>query len=294
MLRFPSMGEDEAAQAAMLKVEALIEERRFRDAVEPAKEACRLNPPSAGAWGNYAIALKHACEWAECMSACERAIELDTESFKGACWNAGIAASALGRWPRARRAWSSYGIEMPEGEGPPELRLGHAAVRVAIDTEPEVVLCQRIDPCRARIESVPLAESDRRFGDVVLHDGERRGSRELAMRKVPMFDELSLLRRSAYETWKVTIECAHAGERDELLALFRGLDGAVEDWSESITFLCAQCSAGVPHDEHPVPANVPWLRVRKLGLAITGEDELKRLKYLGRWRRGVHGARRVL
>lgn len=293
MLRVPSIGED-AALAAMLEVEALIEERRFRDAVEPAREACRLNPLAAGAWGNYAIALKHARAWADCLNACERTLELDAESFRGACWNAGIAASALENWPRARRAWRGYGIELPEGEGPPELQLGHAGVRVAIDTEPEVVFCRRLDPCRARIDSVPLPESDRRFGDVVLHDGERRGERELATRKIPVFDELSLLQRSAYETWKVTIECDHAGERDELLAQFEGLDGAVEDWSENITFLCAQCSAGIPHDEHPAPANGPWQQIRKLGLAITGERELDRLKYLGRWRRGVHGARRVL
>lgn len=278
----------------MEKVEALIEERRFREAVEPAKAACEMNPLSAGAWANYGIALKHAREWAECLRACERAIELDLEGFKGALWNAGIAASALENWPRARRAWSRYGIEMPDGEGPPEIELGDAGVRVAIDTEPEVVFCERIDPCRARIGSVPLPESDRRFGDIVLHDGERRGERELATRKIPVFDELGVLQRSTYETWKVTIECDHAGERDELLALFEGLEGAVEDWSENITFLCAQCSAGVPHDEHPAPANAPWQQVRKLGLAIAGEHELDRLKYLGRWRRGVHGARRVL
>lgn len=287
---------DDAA-VAMQRVEALIEERRFRDAVEPAKEACRLNPLAAGAWVNYAIALKHSRYWEECLAACDRALELAPQGFEGTCWNAGIAATALERWGRARRAWRSYGIDVPDGELEEPLQMmgiGHAGVRVAIDSEPEVVFCERIDPCRARIVSVPLPESDRRFGDVVLHDGERRGERELATRKIPVFDELALVSRGTYETWKVTLECEHPSERDELLALFDGVDGAVEDWTENLTYLCAQCSAGVPHDDHPAPAAAPWQAVRKIGIAVPDERELERLRYLGKWRRGVRAARRVL
>ncbi len=285
---------------AMRRVEALIEERRFREAVEPAKEACRLNPTLVGAWTNYAIALKHARLWEECLLACERARALAPEGVEGAeglCWNAGIAATAMERWRDARRAWRSYGLAIADGDLDEPLvmdNLGHAGVRVAIDTEPEVVFCQRIDPCRAKIMSVPLPESDRRFGDIVLHDGERRGERELATRKILVFDELALAWRGTYETWKVTLECEHAGERDELLALFDGVDGAVEDWTENLSFLCAQCSAGVPHDQHPAPIDAPWQTVRKIGIAVTDERELDRLRYLGKWRRGVRAARRVL
>lgn len=273
---------------------ALIDERRFREALAPAREACQLLPGSAGAWWNYAIALKHTCAWAECLAACERAIELDPANSDGPCWNAGIAATALERWRRARKAWRDYGLDVAEGDGPPEMTIGNAGVRVAIDTEPEVVLCVRLDPCRARILSVPLPESGRRYGDIVLHDGERRGQRELAKGRIPVFDELALHRASGYGTWQVTVECERPAERDAILALFDGLDGAAEDWSETLTLLCAQCSAGLPHDHHPRPAETTWHVARKLGLALPDERALERLKRYGQWRRGVREVTRVL
>ena len=288
------MGDDEAAQAAMQKAGALIDERRFREAVEPAREACRLLPSSSGAWWNYAIALKHTQAWAECLAACERAIALDPENSDGACWNAGIAATALERWERARKAWRNYGLEVPDGEGPIEMMIGKAGVRVAIDTDPEVVLCQRLDPCRARILSVPLPESGRRYGDIVLHDGERRGQRELSNGRIPVFDELSLHQPSGYGTWQVTVECERPAERDALLALFDDFDGAAEDWSETLALMCAQCSAGLPHDHHPRVPETPWHPRRKLGLALSDERQLERLKRHGEWRRNVREVTRVL
>jgi hypothetical protein len=288
-----TMGDEDAAQA-MRRASGLIDERKFQEALAPAKEACRLSPSSPGAWRNYAIALKHTHAWSECLAACERAHELEPEASGGACWNAGIAATALEQWPRARRAWTEYGLVIPAGDGPLEMELGIAGVRVAIETEPEIVLCQRLDPCRARILSVPLPESGRRFGDIVLHDGERRGERELESGTIPVFDELTLLRQSAYGTWQVRVQCEQPAERDAVIALFTGIDGTVEDWSENLTMMCAQCSAGIPHDTHPPPAASPWRPVRNLGLALTDERELDRLKQSGAWRPGVRDVTRVL
>jgi tetratricopeptide (TPR) repeat protein len=286
---------DDAAQAAHKCAGALIDERRFREAVEPAAEACRLRPDWADAWWNYGVALKHAHEWAECLRACERAIDLDPGNCDGARWNAGIAATALGQWTVARKAWADYGIEIPPGDGPLEMAIGHAGVRVAPDTEPEVVFCKRLDPCRAVVRSVPLPESDRRFGDVVLHDGESRGKRRLGDALIPVFDELQLLSRSEYGTWRVTADCQSPTERDALLALFDDADGSVEDWTESIVVLCSKCSLGEPHDEHDERPDQAWRRQRELGLALRDERELRRLRQLGLWwRRGVRDVTKVL
>ncbi len=287
------MGEDDALQA-MQRTSALLEERKFQEAVEPARAACRLSPSSPGAWRNYAIALKHSRAWSECLAACEKALELEPETSGGACWNAGIAATALERWARARRAWSEYGISVAPGDGPLEMQIGLAGVRVAIETEPEIVLCQRLDPCRARILSVPLPESGRRFGDIVLHDGERRGEREVDDLSVPVFDELMLLRQSPYGTWQVRVQCSEPAERDAVLALLEGIDGTVEDWSENLTMMCAQCSAGIPHNSHPPTADAAWRPVHNLGVALTGEHELERLKHAGAWRPGIRDVKRVL
>ena len=213
---------------------------------------------------------------------CDREV-FASDNCEGARWNAGIAATALGRWAVARKAWADYGIEIPPGDGPLEMAIGHAGVRVAPDTEPEVVFCKRLDPCRAVVRSVPLPESDRRFGDVVLHDGESRGKRPLGDALIPVFDELQLFHRSEYGTWRVTVDCPSPVERDALLGLFDDADGSVEDWTESIVVLCSKCSLGEPHDEHDEPADQPWRPERQLGLALRDERELRRLRQLGLW-----------
>lgn len=59
------MSESEVAEAALAQADALIGQRQFRDAVEPAGEACRLRPDWAAAWWSYGVALKHAQRWAE-------------------------------------------------------------------------------------------------------------------------------------------------------------------------------------------------------------------------------------
>lgn len=262
-------------EAAHDKAGALIDERRFREAIAPAAEACRLCPDWADAWCNYAVALKHEQQWEACLKACDRALALDAENRGGLHWNAGIAATALGDWSRARAAWTAYGIELPPGDGPLEMKLGMAGVRVALDGTPEVVFGIRIDPCRARLVSVPLPASKHRYGDIVLHDGEARGKRRVGEREITVFDELLLLAPSSYGTWTVEATCRTPHERDALLALFDDVDGAIEDWTESLELMCAQCSLGEPHEHH---GSGRWSVERRFGLALRDESELQRLR----------------
>lgn len=288
----PAMSE-RAADEAHSRAGALIRERQFAEAVDPAGEACRLRPEWAAAWWNYSVALKHARRWADCLAACDQAISLDPDDAEGMHWNAGISATALGDWPRARAAWTGCGIQVPDGQGPIEMDIGIGPVRVSPDDQPEVVYGLRIDPCRMRIESIPLPDSQRRFGDLVLHDGEPRGTRRVGKVDRPVFDELMLLQPSAYGTWQIAMTCEGPAERDALLAVFDGIDGAVEDWTQSITMLCAACSLGEPHDHHE--RDDQWQPERRIAVALRDERELKRLRTLGLWwRRGVSDVTRVL
>ena len=290
-----AVSDGDAAERAQQEVGALIDERRFKDAIEPAAEACRLRPTWFDGWWNYGVVLKHAHRWKECVDACDRAIALDPEDSGGAHWNAGIAATAIGDWSRAREAWSAYGVHVPVGEGPLEMEIGTAGVRISPDLEPEVVFGKRIDPCRVRILSVPLPESNHRFGDIVLHDGEPRGKRRVGDGEVSVFDELLLLQPSAFGTWKVSATCQTPQERDTLIALFDDTDGAIEDWTENVELLCAQCSLGEPHERHDEKHDYGWRVDRALGLAIRNERDLGRLRKLGLWwRRGIRDVTRVL
>lgn len=290
---FPRAMTDDAADQAHSRASALIDERRFADAVEPAGEACRLRPEWGDAWRNHAVALKHAHRWADCLAACDRAIDLDPDHAEGMHWNAGICATALGDWARARAAWTAYGIELPAGSGPLEMRIGMGAVRISPDDQKEVVYGARLDPCRMRILSIPLPESRRTFGDIVLHDGEPRGKRKVEDAEITVFDELDLLQSSRYSTWQVIAKCESPTERDALIALFDGVDGAIEDWTQSIHLICAQCSLGEPHDHHP--RDEQWRPERRIAIALRDERELKRLRRLGLWwRKGVEDVTRVL
>jgi hypothetical protein len=252
-----------------------------------------VRPDSADAWWNYAVALKHGHRWADCLEAADRAIALAPDDAGRAHWNAGIAATALNNWIRARAAWTAYGLTLPAGEGPLDMDLGTAAVRVSPEDEPEVVFGDRLDPCRMRLVSVPLPESGHRFGDIVLHDGEARGRRRLGDGQVPVFDELLLLAPSAYGTWTIEATCQSPEERDALIALFDDVDGSVEDWTDSIVTLCAQCSLGEPHDHDKEPEQ--WSVERRLGVALRDERDLEALRQIGlAWRRSVREVTRVL
>lgn len=154
--------------------------------------------------------------------------------------------------------------------------------------------CHRIDPARARIESIPTPESGRRYQDLVLHDGEPRGKRRLGEREVSVFDELALLDPSPFKTWCIDVV---APDEKDLEALFRKLaectDAALEDWSESLEILCKSCSEGVPH-EHVPPSAKAWHSARRIGVAARDEGVFRHVVAWAGERAGCHASEPAL
>src|SRR5262249_23260069 len=155
----------------------------------------------------------------------------------------------------ARRAWQSFGLNIPKGEGPIEDNYGMTPIRINPNGDGEVIWCRRIDPARAIIVSIPFAESGHRYGDLLLHDGAPNGYRLLEGQEVPVFDELEILLPSEFGTYAVTIDHASTEEIERLSAAFdeRGL--AAENWQANTRILCRACCEGRPfnayhkHDE---------------------------------------------
>ena len=230
--------------------------------------AAWLDPDWYAPWFNRGIFAKGRRNWLECRRHNLRATDLDP-SFQAAWWNLGIAATALSDWQLARRAWSRYGVTIPLGEGPPDLDLGPVPIRVCPDGAAEVVWCHRIDPARAIIESVPLPDSDRAFGDVLLHDGEPRGHRLLAGREVSVFNELQLLIPSVFLTFQAKVHVPDPESASDLEATAVPKEVAIEDWS-SIRVLCAACSEGTPHDHDG--SDRTWNPERRFGIASVNES----------------------
>lgn len=133
-------------------------------------------PESQAWWFDAALAYKFLRDWPKAYElGLEAAARAETGQRDPAFWNLGIAATVLGDWAVAREAWQGYGIELPPGEGEIEADFGLTCVRVdAGGGRREVLWARRICPTRVRVTSVPFG--DRRFGEIVLHDGAPKGN----------------------------------------------------------------------------------------------------------------------
>jgi hypothetical protein len=253
------------------------------EAIAAYQKAIEADPSWSAPWYNLGLLYKYQSAWEESLRCNQRAVELNPKD-EGAWWNLGIAATALQNWVEARRAWQTYGIKIPAGDGPIEMQLGPTPIRLNPDEESEVVWCDRIDPARAVIQSIPLSDSGHRYGDIVLHDGAPNGYRKFDDQEVPVFDALELWQPSAFGTFVITLDNVTDTEMESLEQLFDAHDLVSEEWSTSIQLLCRACSEGRPFsDEHqhdPIQ-----LDNRHLAVAAMSGDQLHTI--LQQWQETV-------
>lgn len=246
--------------------------------------ATRLEPSWSAPWFNRGLMAKFRHDWPECYRLTLKSTELDPD-FKAGWWNLGIAATAISDWAVARRAWWRYGISVPLGEGPPDMDLGSVPIRICPDTIGEVVWCQRLDPARARISSVPLPESGHAYQDVLLTDGEPKGHRSLSGRDVPVFNELATLVPSAFHTFSAQVLAPSSADINALIESSDLGTLRFEDWS-GMGVLCKACSEGSPDDHERSHAD-EWQANRRVGVAAVDEANIEAA--LDAWTRGGSG-----
>lgn len=229
---------------------------------------------SAVWWYDAALAHKFLRNWAK---AYELGREAAARSPRGkgdpAYWNLGIAATIQRDWATARDAWTGFGIPVRDGEGPIEDGFGHACVRLDTGGEREVVWIERLCPTRGRVVSVPVT-GGRRYGEIVVHDGEPKGERVVEGSAYSVFDELLLFEASELPTLEVTVAADEAADLRALLELFSDHGYGAEPAS-SVRMLCSCCSEGSHEQERSVEAGA-----QRISLAAP-EEEARRL--LERW-----------
>ena len=269
---------------------ALDRQGRTREALAEFERASRLDPEWSVPFYNIGLIHKYAGRWELSLQQNQYAVERDS-SDTDACWNLGIAATALGRWDDARRAWRAAGIDVPDGTGPINFPCGRTPVRLNPATDGEVVWCDRLDPVRALIRNIPLPESGFCFGDIVLHDGAANGYRKSGDREYPVFDCLATLERSAFVTVVAQIQPAAIDIWNTVMDALadRALDAdmAAEDWTSSVNVLCVACSTGRPHEQHdhrPVTHEGP----HRVAIAAPHQDAARTL--IDEWLPASNGA----
>lgn len=245
-----------------------------RDSTTTLTVITREFPDVGWAWYDLGLRQKWHRDWSGSRRSNQQALDLLEDPAESAeAWNLGIAATALGDWATARRAWEAFGITLRgRGAEPILMDFGPAPVRLNPEPrfqEPEllidgvrhdtaVVWAKRLCPARARIQSVPLPGSGHRFGDVVLHDGDPVGERRLGDRVLGVFNEIALLERSPWETLATRVPRVDSDALTELAELFAEQGFAAECWTTNVHALCRACSegpAGAQHEHDHPPAD---------------------------------------
>ncbi|MEV5382547.1 tetratricopeptide repeat protein [Streptomyces sp. NPDC052721] len=203
---------------------------------------------SAVWWYDAALAHKFLRNWGK---AYELGREAAARAPRGegdpAYWNLGIAATIQRDWATARDAWEGFGIQLPPGEGEINGRFGPACVRLDTGGEREVVWIDRLCPTRGRVMNVPVT-GGRRFGEIVVHDGEPKGHRIIEGREYPVFEELLLFQASDLTTLTATVNAGEVADLDALIELF-DRHGYGAEPASGFEVLCACCSEGTHEQE---------------------------------------------
>ena len=218
-------------------------------------------------WYDAALAQKFMRNWPQAHRLGLRAAERSPRGQQDpAFWNLGIAATIMRDWPTARDAWEGFGISLPPGDGPVEGNFGRACVRLVGRDGPEVVWVQRLCPTRGRVLNVPF-DSSRRYGEIVVHDGEPKGERVADERSYPVFDELVLFEPSDLPTLAVTVTAEQPADLEALADLLDAHGYGFEPLHNGVV-LCKCCSEGsVNHDRQALHGEHRCLIAAPMGQA---------------------------
>ncbi len=210
------------------------------NAVKLCKRLARLAPDWSVPFAFLSRTYRNRMEWKPTLHYCLKAVEQN--SFDENLWETlGLAATALCEWETARYAWNQLGFHFkPCGEAL-HLDLGIVPVRLNPFTQPEIVAARRIDPVRASIESIPQPSSGRRYKDLILVENRPNptgasGQFFQQSKKLPIHDELQLLKPSSWHTFSVLLYTSSPTHVDTLANLCLSANLGFDNWSNATRF----------------------------------------------------------
>ncbi len=232
----PSSFNDAAEQLYRLVVEY---DRRgdVYNAVKLCKRLARMAPDWSVPFAFLSRTYRSRMEWKPTFHYCLKAVEHN--AFDENLWETlGIAATALGEWETARYAWNQLGFHFKSSAEALHLDLGILPIRLNPSTQPEIVAARRIDPVRCVIESIPQPSSGRRYKDLILVENKPNptGIFYLQNKKLPIHDELQLLKSSNWLTYSVLLHTSSQADVDTLANLCLSANLGFDNWSNATRF----------------------------------------------------------
>jgi hypothetical protein len=247
--------------------EKLSDEGNDQEAIDCYMKAIEFDKEKSESYYNIGLVYKYQGEWEKSLKYNQIANQLDPND-EAARWNLAIAATALRKWDIARQAWKENGLPIGSETGPIEMNFGITPLRLNPDDSGEVVWGTRVDPVRARIDSIPYKDSGFKHGDIVLHDGAAVGYRKIEDSEFPVFNVLDIFEVSSYTTVIASVKVYSDEDLKILNEFFAETKHDFEDWTTNIKPICRQCSEGKPHEHHDKGLTNEWVVERTLGLAL--------------------------
>ncbi|MCF8247504.1 MAG: hypothetical protein K9J37_20945 [Saprospiraceae bacterium] len=207
------------------------------NAVKLCKRLARLAPDWSVPFAFLSRTYRSRMEWKPTFHYCLKAVEHN--NFDENLWETlGIASTVLGEWETARYAWNQLGFHFKPSNEALHLDLGLVPVRLNPTTQPEIVAARRIDPVRASIESIPQPSSGRRYKDLILVENRPNTNSNFYQqhKKLPIHNELQLLKSSNWHTFSVLLHTPSQTDVDTLANLCLSANLGFDNWSNATRF----------------------------------------------------------
>ena len=205
----------------------------IRKAFKTFLQSEQLQPEDPETLGHIGHIYQQYGHWHQSLDYCQRASALAPEDKK-VQRDLALAATAVKDWDLARQIWRAMGLPVKGQQGPVSIHFGMAPIRLMDGDDYEVVWAKRIDPVRAVITSVPFANKNFHYGDVVLHGSKTEETQEAYGIQYPLFNALEMFERSRFTTQQVTLELADPNDFYQLITLFCTSKHQMEDWTHNL------------------------------------------------------------
>lgn len=214
----------EECRQLLLQAEVFEEKKDHYNAIKLCKRALKLEPEWLPPYLCLCRIYKDRREWKAVVHYNKKVVAKEP-GRPANWWDLGIAAAATGRFRLAKRVWKKFGAH-PSTRHPLPVQLTHNSMYELVWTRP-------IDPARVVLEGIPHPGSGRTYRDVLLIDNQPVGTTVIGNRRMPIYPELDLLKRSHYQTWSCILEEADTKDITVLEGLCRDAHVGMELWSNA-------------------------------------------------------------